>query len=122
MREVQADRLRAARELAERYRSHVALKGCGTVISTVDRKIRLNSTGNPGMATAGMGDVLSGLVVALLAQNWPAEQALMAAVHLHGAAADALVVEGIGPLGLTAGEVVDAARRVFNRWIADGTR
>ncbi len=129
VRDVQSDRLRAARELAERYRSHVALKGCGTVIATtmdseagprVDRKIWLNSTGNPGMATAGMGDVLSGLIVALLAQHWPADQALLAAVHLHGAAADALVADGIGPIGLTAGEVIDAARRLFNAWSDTG--
>ena len=74
----------------------------------------INTTGNPGMATAGMGDVLSGLIVALLAQGWPADKALLAAVHLHGAAADDLVAQGIGPVGLTAGEVIDAARTVFN--------
>jgi NAD(P)H-hydrate repair Nnr-like enzyme with NAD(P)H-hydrate dehydratase domain len=70
------------------------------------------------MATAGMGDVLSGLIVALLAQNWPSEMALLAAVHLHGAAADRLVASGIGPVGLTAGEVIDAARNLFNEWVA----
>jgi NAD(P)H-hydrate repair Nnr-like enzyme with NAD(P)H-hydrate dehydratase domain len=70
------------------------------------------------MATAGMGDVLTGLVVALLAQNWPADAALLAAVHLHGAAADRLVAAGTGPVGLTAGEVIDAARALFNDWIA----
>jgi NAD(P)H-hydrate repair Nnr-like enzyme with NAD(P)H-hydrate dehydratase domain len=71
------------------------------------------------MATAGMGDVLSGLTGTLLSQNWPADQALLAAVHLHGAAADALVSQGIGPVGLTAGEVIDAARAVYNQWVAD---
>lgn len=130
--DVQADRLKAAAELATRYRSHVALKGCGTVLatisgagadSTVNRnfgaktKIWLNTTGNPGMATAGMGDVLCGLIVALLAQNWPSDMALLAAVHLHGAAADWLVANGIGPIGLTAGEVIDPARQIFNEWI-----
>jgi len=70
------------------------------------------------MATAGMGDVLSGLIVALLAQGWPVEAALLASVHLHGAAADRLVAEGVGPIGLTAGEVIDAARRIFNEWSA----
>jgi NAD(P)H-hydrate repair Nnr-like enzyme with NAD(P)H-hydrate dehydratase domain len=72
------------------------------------------------MATAGMGDVLSGLIVALLAQGWPAFSALLAGVHLHGAAADRLVAEGVGPIGLTAGEVIDAARRVFNEWVGTG--
>ena len=116
VREIQADRIAAARELARRYASHVALKGCGTVVATVDGRWWINTTGNPGMASAGMGDVLSGLVVALLAQHWPAEQALLAAVHLHGAAADRLVAEGAGPIGLTAGETIDAARRLFNEW------
>jgi len=114
--EVQGDRIAAALEIAERYHCHVALKGCGTVIGAVDGRWWINSTGNPGMATAGMGDVLSGLIVALLAQGWPVAAALLAGVHLHGAAADRLVANGVGPIGLTAGEVIDAARRLFNDW------
>jgi len=114
--EVQADRIAAALEIAARYHCHIALKGCGTVIAAVDGRWWINSTGNPGMATAGMGDVLSGLIVALLAQGWPAEAALLAGVHLHGAAADRLVAAGAGPIGLTAGEVIDAARSIFNAW------
>ena len=117
IREIQGDRVHAACALAERYRSHIALKGCGTVIATVDGRWWINSTGNPGMATAGMGDVLSGMIVALLAQGWPAEAALIAGVHLHGAAADRLVAEGAGPIGLTAGEVIDTARVLFNEWV-----
>jgi len=118
--DVQADRIAAAQEIAERYRCHVALKGCGTVLAAVDGRWWINSTGNPGMATAGMGDVLSGLIVALLAQGWPAVSALLAGVHLHGAAADRLVAKGVGPIGLTAGEVSDAARQVFNEWVDTG--
>ena len=117
VREVQGDRIRAARELAARYRSHVALKGCGTVIATLDGQWWINTTGNPGMATAGMGDVLSGLIASLLAQNWPADRALLAGVHLHGMAADDLVAAGIGPVGLTAQETIEAARRRFNGWL-----
>ncbi len=117
VREIQTDRVAAARELAQRYACHIALKGCGTVVATVDGRWWINSTGNPGMATAGMGDVLTGLIVALLAQNWPADEALLAAVHLHGAAADRLVTEGAGPIGLVACEVIDAARRLFNEWV-----
>ena len=116
--EIQADRLAAALEIAGHYHCHVALKGCGTVIVTVDGRWWINSTGNPGMASAGMGDVLSGLIVALLAQGWPVDVALLAGVHLHGAAADRLVADGVGPVGLTAGEVIDAARRLFNEWTA----
>jgi hydroxyethylthiazole kinase-like uncharacterized protein yjeF len=125
--EVQGDRIAAALEIAERYHCHVALKGCGTVIATtieatagprVDGRWWINSTGNPGMATAGMGDVLSGLIVALLAQGWPVGTALRAGVYLHGAAADRLVASGVGPIGLTAGEVIDVARLIFNEWSA----
>ena len=118
--EIQSDRVAAARQLARNYSACVALKGCGTVLATVDGRWWINTTGNPGMATAGMGDVLSGLIVALLAQGWPAENALLAAVHLHGAAADHLVSHGIGPVGLTAGEVIDAARTLFNAWAGTG--
>jgi len=116
IREVQGNRLAAACELAQRYGCAVALKGCGTVIATVDGRWWINTTGNPGMATAGMGDVLSGLIATLLAQNWPADVAVLAAVHLHGAAADLLVAQGVGPIGLTASEVIEAARAVYNQW------
>lgn len=117
-REVQSDRVAAARELAKRFGSHVVLKGCGSVVTGPDGGWWINTTGNPGMATAGMGDVLTGLITALLAQGWPADSALLAAVHLHGMAADHLVAQGIGPIGLTAGEVIDTARWQFNRWHA----
>lgn len=122
VREVQDDRIDAAREMAARYASPVALKGCGTVIAASDGRWWINTTGNPGLASAGMGDVLSGMIATLLAQNWSPEQALLAAVHLHGAAADALVANGHGPAGLTASEVIDAARQVFNGWLAGRQR
>lgn len=115
--EVQADRIAAAREIARRNHSHVVLKGCGSVLAMPDGRWAINATGNPGMATAGMGDVLTGLVVALLGQGWPADEALAAGVHLHGAAADRLAQAGCGPVGLVAGEVIDAARRLFNDWL-----
>ncbi len=118
--DVQCDRIGSAKELARRYRSHVALKGCGTVVASVSGRWWINTSGNPGMASAGMGDVLTGLIAALLAQGWPAEEALLAGVHLHGAAADRLVAQGIGPVGLTAGEVVNAARQLFNEWLGMG--
>jgi len=90
---VQADRAGAAREMAARYRALVVLKGCGSVIATPDGRWFVNTTGNPGLASAGTGDVLSGLIVALLAQGWPALEALLAAVHVHGAAADQRVAD-----------------------------
>jgi NAD(P)H-hydrate repair Nnr-like enzyme with NAD(P)H-hydrate dehydratase domain len=67
------------------------------------------------MASAGMGDVLSGIIAALLAQGASTRNALLAGVYLHGAAADDLVAAGAGPIGLTAGEVALAARQRINR-------
>jgi ADP-dependent NAD(P)H-hydrate dehydratase / NAD(P)H-hydrate epimerase len=64
-----------------------------------------------------MGDVLAGILGALLAQRYSGESSLVLGVHLHGAAADRLVEQGIGPVGLTAGEVTDAARAEWNRWL-----
>jgi hydroxyethylthiazole kinase-like uncharacterized protein yjeF len=112
--DVQADRIAAARQLAARMKSHVALKGNGTVIAAPDGRWWINASGNPGMASAGMGDVLTGFVGALLAQGLDAEEALIAGVHLHGAAADARVAGGAGPIGLAAGELIDAGRALLN--------
>lgn len=119
---VQSDRLRAALELARRFRALIVLKGCGSIVATPDERWFINGSGHSGMASAGMGDVLSGLVAGLLAQGWPAESALIAGVHLHGAAADRLAREGIGPVGLTASETIDAARGVLNGWLIEAQR
>lgn len=119
---VQADRVAAALTLAQRLKAMVALKGNGTVVAHPDGRWRINTTGNAGLATGGSGDVLAGVAGALLAQNWPAWEALCGAVHLHGSAADQLVSQGHGPVGLTASELVPAARIVLNRLIAEHTR
>jgi hydroxyethylthiazole kinase-like uncharacterized protein yjeF len=116
---VQADRVGAALQLAQRFKAHVALKGCGTVIAYPDGRWRINANGNSGLASGGTGDVLSGFIGALLAQGWPADAALSGAVHLHGAAADALVASGVGPVGIVAGELIPVARTLLNRWTAD---
>jgi ADP-dependent NAD(P)H-hydrate dehydratase / NAD(P)H-hydrate epimerase len=115
--EVQADRVAAACALAKRFHCHALVKGAGSVIAAPDGRWFINGSGNPGMASAGMGDVLSGIVVALLAQRWDALCALLAAVHVHGAAGDELALSGNGPNGLAAGELIDPARRLLNRWI-----
>jgi hydroxyethylthiazole kinase-like uncharacterized protein yjeF len=111
---VQADRLKAARSLAQRFQSIVILKGSGTVIARPDGMAAINPTGNPGLATAGSGDVLSGICGALLAQHWSPWEAALGAVWLHGAAADALVAQGIGPVGLCASEIGAAVRSALN--------
>jgi len=114
---IQADRVGAALELAQRCKAHVALKGCGTVIAHPDGRWRINTSGNPGLASGGSGDVLAGMAGALLAQGWPAAAALSAAVHLHGAAADVLAAVGDGPVGIAAGDLVPVARTLLNRLI-----
>jgi len=115
---VQADRVGAALELAQRFKAHVALKGCGTVIAHPDTTWRINSNGNPGLASGGTGDVLAGMAGALLAQGWPPAAALCGAVYLHGAAADVLAAAGDGPIGIAAGELIPVARTLLNRLIA----
>jgi ADP-dependent NAD(P)H-hydrate dehydratase / NAD(P)H-hydrate epimerase len=116
--EVQNDRVASACAIARRYRASTVLKGCGSIIALPDGRWFINTTGNPGMASAGMGDVLTGLIAGLLSQGWPADLALIGGVHLHGLAGDRLVALGKGPNGLTAGEVIESARAAFNALIA----
>jgi hydroxyethylthiazole kinase-like uncharacterized protein yjeF len=111
---VQADRVAAARAIAKRYRAFALLKGNGSVIAEPGGKFWINPTGNPGMASAGMGDALAGIVAALCAQGAAPLSALLAGTWLHGAAADALVAAGSGPVGITASEVIDSARALLN--------
>jgi hydroxyethylthiazole kinase-like uncharacterized protein yjeF len=115
---VQADRLENARELAQRLNAVVVLKGAGSIIARPDGELAINTSGNPGLATGGSGDVLAGLCGALLAQGWPAWEAALGAVWLHGAAADRLVADGVGPIGLTAGELPRAIRGELNALVA----
>jgi len=115
---VQGDRVAAALELARRLNASVALKGCGTVVAHPDGIWRINTSGNPGLASGGSGDVLAGMAGALMAQGWPPDGALSAAVHLHGAAADELAARGDGPIGLAASELIPVARTLLNRRIA----
>jgi len=116
---VQEDRVKAARLLAENLNAHAVLKGNGSIVVARDGHWFINATGNPGMASAGMGDVLAGMLGALLAQRYSGETALTLGVHLHGAAADALATEGNGPVGLTAGELIDVSRKIWNTWLND---
>jgi hydroxyethylthiazole kinase-like uncharacterized protein yjeF len=113
-RSAQSDRVAAARTIAQGYKSLVVLKGNGSVIAEPGGKFWINPSGNPGMASAGMGDALAGIVAALCAQGAAPLQALLAGTYLHGAAADALVAAGSGPVGITASEVIDSARSLMN--------
>jgi len=111
---VQADRVKAAIELAQRYHAVAVLKGNGSIIASPDGTWLINASGNPGMASAGMGDVLTGMIASLLAQGASARAASAAAVWLHGAAGDALARDGKGPIGISASEVIDEARALLN--------
>ncbi len=114
--DVQVDRLAAARSLRRQLNAHVVLKGAGSVIVARDGHWFINTSGNPGMASAGMGDVLAGILGALLAQRLSGEAALVLGVHLHGCAADDYSRSGIA-VGLTASETVEPARRIWNGWL-----
>ncbi len=86
--EVQANRIEVATDFATTHRVYVVLKGHRTLIATPDGHVFINPTGNPGMATGGTGDVLTGMIAAWLAQLLDAEAACRLAVFLHGAAGD----------------------------------
>jgi hydroxyethylthiazole kinase-like uncharacterized protein yjeF len=115
--DVQADRVKAAKILAANLNAHVVLKGAGSILVARDGHWFVNTSGNPGMASAGMGDALAGILGALLAQRYSGESTLVLGTHLHGAAADALARQSVGPVGLTASEVIDASRRLWNSWL-----
>jgi NAD(P)H-hydrate epimerase len=104
--EVQANRLDVARTFASAHRVHVILKGHRTLVASPDETVAINTTGNPGMATAGAGDVLTGMVTAWLAQRHDAEDAARLAVYLHGLAGDLAAVER-GEVALVAGDLID---------------
>lgn len=114
--DVQADRPAAALELAKRLRCCVVLKGANSLIVTRDGRLLVNQTGNPGMSSAGMGDALSGIIAAFIAQGMTADDALILAVHLHGAAGDALA-EQVASIGMNATEVIEWSRRLLHLWL-----
>ena len=114
--EIQAARTTSAQELAKRMNCSVVLKGAGSLCVTGDGKTWLNNTGNPGMSSPGMGDVLSGMIAAFIAQGVNIDNAALLAVHLHGAAGDALAAQQAG-IGMTASEVTEWSRWLLNQWI-----
>ena len=112
--DVQANRHTAAQELRKRFHSSVVLKGADSVCATSDGKLFINKTGNPGMSAPGMGDVLTGMIAAFIAQGMSADDALLLAVYLHGAAGDELAKQQAG-IGMTATEVTEWARWLLNQ-------
>lgn len=114
--EVQADRVAAVQQLAQKFGGSVVLKGADSLVATSDGRLYVNQTGNPGMSSAGMGDVLTGMIAAFLAQGMSADDALLLAVHLHGAAGDELAKQQ-ATIGMSATEVTEWARWLLNQWV-----
>jgi NAD(P)H-hydrate epimerase len=113
--EVQRDRVNVARTFAREHELIVVLKGHRTLIAQPDGTVWVNTTGNPGMATGGTGDILTGMTAGLMAQN-PAHnvEAVIAAVYLHGLAGD-VARESMGEHSLVATDLVKALPEAFRR-------
>ena len=109
---VQVERLEAATSLARRTGATVVLKGHRTLVSTPEGKVSINSTGNPGMATAGSGDVLTGVLGAFLARGLSGRDAARLAVYVHGAAGDRAAA-ALGQDGLIASDLIDELPRAL---------
>jgi len=107
---VQADRPKAAQALAQRYHAVVVLKGVGSLVASPDGRLALCSHGHPAMAGAGLGDVLSGILGALMAQGMPCYEAACLAVWLHARAGEALGQQG---RGLAATDMIPAVRQLL---------
>lgn len=114
---VQAARPAALRRLQQLTGACVVLKGANSLVGSAENEVWRNETGNPGMAAPGMGDVLAGIIAALLAQGMSAFDAARTGVWLHGAAGDAAAREGLGPIGLAASELIPHARRLLNQYL-----
>jgi NAD(P)H-hydrate epimerase len=117
---VQADRLGIALKSAKAWNAHVILKGFHTILATPAGRAFVNTTGNPGMAKGGSGDVLTGILAGMAAQfgrdHW--ERALALGIHLHGLAGDDATI-GRAEASLLAGEIVDHLPGTYRRFVAE---
>jgi hydroxyethylthiazole kinase-like uncharacterized protein yjeF len=113
--EVQADRLGIARKFAREHDLIVVLKGHRTLVVLPDGEAWVNTTGNPGMSTGGTGDILTGMVAGMMAQHLGnVFLAVLAAVHLHGLAAD-VMLESMGEHSLVATDLLRGLPEAFGR-------
>ena len=118
--EVQSARVSVSRDFARKHGVYLVLKGAATLVATPEGKVFVNPTGNPGMATAGMGDVLSGIIGGLLAQGYSPVEACTLGVFVHGLAADMYAAEN-GEAGLVAGDVVELLPRALAEVVSGGS-
>ena len=110
--DITADRFAAVKKLQNQYAGVCVLKGAGSLIAD-DGNLLVNTTGNPGMASGGMGDVLAGVTGALLAQGLTLTDAAKLAVHVHGEAADGMAATQ-GERGMLAGDLLPKIRELLN--------
>lgn len=115
--QLEADRIRTSEEFANEYGVILVLKGAPTIISDSNSNTWINSTGNAGMATAGMGDVLTGVIAGLIAQNTHSEMAAPLGVYLHGLAGD-ITAEQKGMHGLIASDVLNALPQTISSLVS----
>ena len=106
------DRLEKQKSLAKDLNIIVVLKGANTSVCCPDGEVYFNSTGNPGMATGGSGDVLTGVITSLLAQGFTAKEAAVLGVYLHGLAGDK-AAERVGQVSMTASDICLGVRQVM---------
>ena len=112
---IQSNRQQSAQNLAYQLNVVCVLKGAGSICADIEGNWFMNTTGNPALATGGTGDVLSGIIGSLITQGLSVLEAAKLGVYVHGAAADQLVADGLGPVGLTASEVALEARNQINQ-------
>jgi tRNA threonylcarbamoyladenosine biosynthesis protein TsaE len=115
--DIQNDRIGHARSFARRHGVYLVLKGAATIVAQPDGIVFVNATGNPGMASGGMGDVLTGLIAGLITQGMEAGAAACAGVYLHGSAADRLA-RRIAPRGYLATEVMNTIPQAVNGFLS----
>ncbi len=114
---VQADRIGCARKFAQQYKVIVALKGSRTIIAAPDGSVYVNPTGNPGMASGGMGDALTGLITGLIAQGIDSLKATLLAVYVHGMIGDDIARER-APLGILATDIIERIPSSLAKFVA----
>jgi hydroxyethylthiazole kinase-like uncharacterized protein yjeF len=114
--DINEDRVGSAKALAMETGAVVVLKGAGSIVATPEGKTYINTTGNPGMATGGSGDVLTGLIVALLGQGLNVEAAATVGVYLHGLAGD-MKADQMGEYGLIASDIAEGISPAIKKTI-----
>ncbi|WP_019229319.1 NAD(P)H-hydrate dehydratase [Sedimentibacter sp. B4] len=110
--EIRGNIIETARSFSLFYNAYLVLKGARSLLSCPDGSIFINTTGNPGMATAGSGDVLTGIITSFIAQQIDIKHALMAAVFIHGLAGD-IAAKNVGEYSLIAGDIIKYLPEAF---------